>query len=131
MDADKLDELERLLKAAQTYGPWQVVRYGDDAMPALAIHWSEEDRICFMPTIRHPADEVLFEANAALIVAAINALEELVAMGRRVAELEGALQEIAYPQPTFAGPPCCGDTFADACELFGDIARTALKVPSQ
>lgn len=74
------DELERLLAEAQTDEPWTVVWYGDDSLPAIAIHRSTEDRICFMPTIQHPADGVQFEANAALIVAAVNALPELLAL---------------------------------------------------
>ena len=85
------DELERLIKAAQTDEPWTVVWYGDDSLPAIAIHRSTEDRICFMPTIQHPSDGVQFEANAALIVAAVNALPELV---ERVKRLEEALQTI-------------------------------------
>jgi hypothetical protein len=49
---------------------------------------------------------------------------------RGESELREALEKIADPQPTFAGPQCCQDTFEDACELFSDIARQALATPS-
>lgn len=73
------EELERLMREAQTDEPWTVVWYGDEHLPAIAIHRSAEDRVCFMPTIQHPADGVQAEANAALIVAAVNALPGLLA----------------------------------------------------
>tara|TARA_R100001086_G_scaffold44914_3_gene19911 strand:- start:439 stop:990 length:552 start_codon:yes stop_codon:yes gene_type:complete len=41
-------------------------------------------------------------------------------------KMRAALAKIADPQPTFAGPQCCKDTFEDACELFSDIASKAL-----
>ena len=109
------DELERLIKAAQTDEPWTVVWYGDDSLPAIAIHRSTEDRICFMPTIQHPSDGVQFEANAALIVAAVNALPELV---ERVKRLEGALKAIAKKQSA--------TTATEAADRMQFIARAAL-----
>ena len=80
------DELERLMREAQTDEPWTVVWYGDEHLPAIAIHRSAEDRVCFMPTIQHPADGVQAEANAALIVAAVNALPDLLAERDRLRE---------------------------------------------
>jgi hypothetical protein len=89
-----MSELEKLLAEAQTDEPWTVVWYGDEHLPAIAIHRSAEDRVCFMPTIQHPADGVQAEANAALICAAVNALPELLAMAEENARLRAALQAI-------------------------------------
>jgi hypothetical protein len=114
-----LDELEKLLAATQGE-EWRVsnrdpVRVVDGTGAYIAL------------CDPHHKGDPLQETRAALICAAINALPGLLESARRVERLEAALQKIADPQPTFAGPPCCGDTFADACELFGDIAATALK----
>jgi hypothetical protein len=70
MDADKLDELERLRKAAG--GRWFVGGPIGDPWQVVCMEDSDDDY-------------ALFECsapNAALITAAINALEELVAMGK-------------------------------------------------
>jgi hypothetical protein len=118
MDADKLEELERLLS--------------EGTKPPLEVKVNRAGN----PTIGPVGSEgmiapwIVSDEDAALIVAAINALPGLVAMGRRVERLEAALQEIADPQLMFAGPLCCGDAVADAWELFGDIARAALKGPT-
>jgi hypothetical protein len=77
MDADKLDELERLLKAG-TDGPWAV--HPDGSVVAFT-----EQPLNFVVCSR------IFPTDAALIVAAINALPELVA---RVRELRKALEVI-------------------------------------
>ncbi len=90
MDADKLDELERLLKAG-TPGPWQLMA-GDP----LAI---DAHQAVYVAKMTGATPVTRLANNAALIVAAINALPELVAMGRRVAELEGALSEMTDCQP--------------------------------
>jgi len=92
MDADKLEELERLLKAGAQGEEWRVsnrdpVRVVDGTGAYIAL------------CDPHHKGDPLQETRAALIVAAINALEELVAMGRRVAELEGALSEMTDCQP--------------------------------
>jgi hypothetical protein len=126
MDADKLEELEQLLKAG-TPGPWIFHDLRAEREWEGEQSYSISVGLGFVDDAKYYPSAPCFE-DAALICAAINALPELVA---RVRELEGALKQIAEPQPTFAGPRCCGDTFTDACELFGDIARTALKVPSQ
>ena len=76
MDADKLDELERLLS--------------EGTKPPLEVKVNRAGN----PTIGPVGSEgmiapwIVSDEDAALIVAAINALEELVAMARRVAELE-------------------------------------------
>ncbi len=101
MDADKLEELERLLKAG-TPGPWKIERgkrciQGPDTGEGDALvitsvmggskQWSASPYQEYCTAGMHEGD-----ANAALIVAAINALPELIARGR---ELEGALAKMA------------------------------------
>jgi len=95
MDADKLDELERLLKAG-TPGPW--TRDGI-VIAHLPKPSGMPKEVCLLGyPLHHPLDRSPpfpnADENAALICAAINALEELVAMGRRVAELEARVQEL-------------------------------------
>lgn len=132
-----MSELKKLLAEAQTDEPWSVVWYGDEHLPAIAIHRTAEDRICFMPTIQHPADGVQFEANAALIVAAVNALPELLAvkaerdraqraceqMGARIASLENLIRAMIENEPD--------DIVADGghtvLDLWRHDARAALK----
>jgi hypothetical protein len=75
---DMTDELERLLKAA-TPGPWQAMA-GDP----LAVDAHEAVYVCKM-TGATPVTRLA--ANAALIVAAVNALPELVAMAKDCAKL--------------------------------------------
>ncbi len=97
MTPEKLDELERLLKAG-TPGPWEARPMQSREQGRLACWteiFSQNISLVHIQASKHADDE----ANAALIVAAINALEELVAMGRRVAELEGALSEMTDCQP--------------------------------
>ena len=144
------EELERLMAEAQTDEPWTVVWYGDDSLPAIAIHRSTEDRICFMPTIQHPADGVQFEANAALIVAAVNALPELVERVRRLEEalkpfadeadkwancIDKDAQEILIAHPIDVTVDSYGeiDGLNDAAFTLGDLrrARAALKETGQ
>jgi hypothetical protein len=72
MTPEKLDELERLLKAG-TPGPWYEV-YDPAVFTSMVSCDGEEGAIAFS----------VKSFNAALICAAINALEELVAMARRV-----------------------------------------------
>ena len=68
--------------------------------------------------------DTVASANAALIVAAVNALPELLA---RVKRLEEALATITNPATySHSLPSCCQHTFDDTCELFSDIARAAL-----
>lgn len=119
------DELKRLMGEAQTDEPWTVVWYGDEHLPAIAIHRSADDRVCFMPTIQHPADGVQAEANAALIVAAVNALSELLAMAEENARLREALEEIENAETVwFLGVD-------DNMNRIRGLARTALKEPGQ
>jgi len=73
------DKLKELVGKA-TPAPWTVIDYGDDLSGAITIHWSDEDRICFMPTIQHEADRVLFGDNAALICHLVNHAEDIVAL---------------------------------------------------
>ena len=51
---------------------------------------------------------------------------DIAALISEVEALREALRQVAHPMATFAGPQCCADTFADACELFSDIARAVL-----
>lgn len=52
--------------------------------------------------------------------------QDMAALISEVEALREALKQVAHPMATFAGPQCCADTFADACELFSDIARAVL-----
>ena len=129
---DTLDELEKLLKLLVEAMPnWRVGHTGPFMTEAKghSFHIFDDGDTLVLPTPGQPGPIAIVAgpAKAALIAAAISALPGLLESARRVERLEAALQKIADPQPTFAGPPCCGDTFADACELFGDIAATALK----
>jgi hypothetical protein len=103
MDADKLEELERLLAQATKYFALPVS--GDEGCMKI---WDAQTRL--IADVRGwgyltgkgdgalglSDDEALKVQREvmALICAAINALEELVAMGRRVAELEARVQEL-------------------------------------
>ena len=87
MTPETLDELERLDKL-RTKGKWRLHRITDGTL--VVVDGENPQRI--VASGRTPDD-------AALIVAAINALPELVAMARRVAELEGALADMADCQP--------------------------------
>ncbi len=105
MDADKLDELERLLKAG-TPGPW--TRDGI-VIAHLPKPSGMPKEVCLLGyPLHHPLDRSPpfpnADENAALICAAINALEELVAMGRRVAELERENADLKTSVIAFAGP---------------------------
>ena len=112
MDADKLEELERLLKAA-TPGPWRdraderyspnAVLYGPDdtdgdflvigSLRGSKSAGSHSHSVHSIPSCTQAL------ANAALIVAAINALPGLIESARRVRELEAALAEMSDCQP--------------------------------
>jgi cell division protein ZapA (FtsZ GTPase activity inhibitor) len=88
MDADKLEELERLLAGA-TKGPWiAAAQYVHANTRELARCYASPD-----------LDRTPPEANAALIVAAINALPELVA---KVRELNAARAELAAERAKMA-----------------------------
>jgi hypothetical protein len=87
MDADKLDELERLLRLATTR-PWKANtadKTGEDWLICSLGNSNEDGQDWIVTTDRIHASELDGDAkfDAALIVAAINALPELVAMGRR------------------------------------------------
>jgi hypothetical protein len=82
MDADKLDELEQL----QSYRRKVWEQY----------HLPRADREHGFKDIEYA---VVTSADASVLRWLDNALEELVAMGRRVAELEGALAEMSDCQP--------------------------------
>ena len=87
MEMNTLDELERLLKAG-TPGPWWIATMA----PEYVYAGSREVARCYkLPDTKGalPSD------NAALIVAAINALPGLIESVRRVRELEAALAPFA------------------------------------
>ena len=122
------EELERLMREA-TPGPW--VWCPPDADPDTRDmgHFANEAGkwICdfgdcepYYPTEGTPPSA----EDAALLVAAVNALPELLA---KVKRLEEALATITNPATySHSLPSCCQHTFDDACELFSDIARAAL-----
>jgi hypothetical protein len=103
MDADKLDELERLLAEA-TPGPWYLADWtSDDGLDLTTIEARN-------PEVLRPGQSSIWPdgiecsrvaetaqgerplEDAALIVAAINALPELVAMGRERTELQAVFE---------------------------------------
>jgi hypothetical protein len=91
MDADKLEELERLLKAA-TPGPWEIDGIG---ITHKSKPYGAPIDVCLMgePAQYASVKPLMvpnYEANAALIVAAINALPELVARVRELERIETA-----------------------------------------
>jgi hypothetical protein len=104
MTNEKLDELERLLKAG-TPGPWWVQAAEDSpkdishiwrAAPNPATYKGGQSKSWIATVLKseYHGDVVSVAPNdAALIVSAINALPELVARGRRVAELEVLLEQ--------------------------------------
>lgn len=53
-------------------GPWSIVPYGDERRTSLVIHYSPQNRVCFMstPGENHDEDRARIEANARLIAAA-------------------------------------------------------------
>ena len=61
--------------AKHTPGPWWVVSYGDG--DSLVIHHTEDDRVCFMAMPGRRGSMADIRANARLIVAAPDMLEEL------------------------------------------------------
>jgi hypothetical protein len=75
---DTLDELEKLLKAG-TPGPWE---------RALNVVIAGSERVAF---VWRDEDGQYSAANAALIVAAINAMPGLIESARRVEEMQAAL----------------------------------------
>lgn len=86
MTPEKLGELETLLKAG-TPGPWDRRPNGDGDAAIWCQHYAIGTIYQDSPSRNKRRN------NAALIVAAINALPELVAMARRVAELEALLEQ--------------------------------------
>jgi hypothetical protein len=90
-----LEELERLREAA-TLQPWH---FNEDARSINSDHWFAEGASKYRPCIVtlpvwHAAHSYEQKANAALIVAAINALPGLIESARRVERLEEALSRI-------------------------------------
>ena len=88
-----LDELEKLREAA-TLQPWH---FNEDARSINSDHWFAEGASEYRPCIVtlpvwHAAHSYEQKANAALIVAAINALPGLIESARRVERLEAALK---------------------------------------
>ena len=132
-----MNELEKLLAEA-TPGPWRTV--GDGSRNMAGVHagpHDSDDSYLLFTLYNDPNDDgpmgnggllpetvERWKADARLIVAAVNALPELVA---KVKRLEGALETIANPA-TYSHSllSCCQHTFDDTCELFSDIARAAL-----
>jgi hypothetical protein len=90
MDADKLEELERLLRAG-TPGPWIFHDLRAEKEWEGDQSYSISVGLGFVDDAKYYPSAPCFD-DAALIVAAINALPELVA---RVRELEGALAKMA------------------------------------
>jgi hypothetical protein len=88
-----LNELERLLRAG-TPGPWKLIENFRDAFSHDAGHYTVTDGTAFLDNQGSDAGEFSFE-NAALIVAAINALPGLIESARRVERLEAALKPFA------------------------------------
>jgi hypothetical protein len=60
-----------------TPGPWTIEEYGDRDCPALVIHKDTETRVCFMATPGSHGDPAMIEADARLISAAPDMLEQL------------------------------------------------------
>lgn len=65
-----------MTRPAHTALPWTVERYGDG--DSLVIHSDEVHRVCFMATPGKLGSQAVIEANAALIVRAVNCHDELV-----------------------------------------------------
>jgi hypothetical protein len=104
MDADKLEELERLTKeVTEDNGEPLYLRfvYPDDGEGDCWIEYKNKDS--WQPLWEHSSNDrpgSIYVADAALIVAAINALPELVAMAK---ELDAARAELAGVREA-AGP---------------------------
>jgi len=93
MNQERIEELERL-RAAATPGPWQLMN-GDP----LAV---DAHQAVYFAKMTGATPVTRLANNAALIVAAVNALPELLAMARRVEGLEAAL---ARTRPPAEEPP--------------------------
>ena len=125
-----LDELERLREAA-TLQPWH---FNEDARSINSDHWFAEGASEYRPCIVtlpvwHAAHSYEQKANAALIVAAINALPALL---ERVRELEAALEPLARFSDAItadADPRCVIVGMGTAELTHGELrrARAALK----
>jgi hypothetical protein len=74
----ELEELEKLVEAG-TPGPWELLPNGN-------IRRANGEKAAWKKNM---------ENNEALLVAAVNALPELIAMARRVEDLEAALVEVS------------------------------------
>lgn len=103
--------------------PWRVVHYGDG--DSLAIHDARGDwRVCFMATPSRDGDFAGIEANAELIVAAVNERPDLTAqVATLTAERDAAweaLQWIADMQVAFNAHP------VGVIETIRELARAAL-----
>jgi hypothetical protein len=111
-----LEELEKLLAEATPSGDWSIdentIWSNDRGVPVAEV------RIGAPTWYKGP--KLPYASNAALIVAAINALPGLLESARRVEELQAALEEILLSRD-FANKSSCHQA---------DIARAALKVPS-
>jgi hypothetical protein len=92
MEMTTLDELERLLKAG-TPRPWTEQGGGIGKFVEGRYEWSDIADVAILPD-RDAADGE-GRANAALIVAAINALPGLIESARRVEEMRAALKPFA------------------------------------
>ena len=88
------EEIERLLTWAGPQ-PWAVVEYGDEDSTSLAIHSSDEIRVCFMATPGSNGDEAKIATTADLIVYLKNNAPAICAAIRSLADMRGALQDVA------------------------------------
>jgi hypothetical protein len=75
-----------MIEAKHTPAPWTIEEYGDDEAPTLVIHRGQtENRICFMATPGSHGDPAIIEADAHLIAAAPDLLQELKRLRARYA----------------------------------------------
>ena len=85
------EEIERLLTWAGPQ-PWAVVEYGDEDSTSLAIHSSDEIRVCFMATPGSNGDEAKIATTADLIVYLKNNAPAICAAIRSLADMRAALR---------------------------------------
>ena len=112
-----MEDLKKLLAAA-TPGPWEVSERTKDWRPQVVS--TEHGPICTM----HIPEVGDADSNAALIVAAVNALPELV---ERVKRYEAALKKIdAGHLPDLEGKPNVLDYAIATRVFYMKLARAAL-----
>lgn len=118
--ASLIETLEQLEREA-TPGPWHVQEYGDFDTPALVVHSSDENRVCFMATPGSHGDPAKIAAGADLIVSLRNHLPSILSALKERERLRETLEACRH---FIAGEYCSDEAAAMQGHPIDKSART-------